>query len=80
MMGNSRFLETEKKINEAYDHYKSFFNDLDTCGDLHYMCREQNCSCYKGLQHDFTACKDKSCFHFYLAYKYMTWCEAWSYE
>lgn len=64
-MTNSKI---EKKLDEAFEHYKLYFeDDLMLSG----MC--QSCVHYKGYKHKYEDCRSMPCFKFYLGYKYLEW-------
>lgn len=61
----------EDRIEESYQHIQPYLKNEDSTKELREMCR--NCEAYCGAEHDFTQCRDKRCFQFWLCYKYMTW-------
>ena len=62
----------EDQIEESYQHIKLYLNDEDECEELHKQC--MNCECFCGIhEHDYSECRDKNCFRFYLGYEYLKW-------
>lgn len=62
---------TEQKIKESYEHISPYLDNEKCSEDLREMCK--CCEQYCGLEHDYSECKDKQCFKFYLAYEYLEW-------
>lgn len=55
------------RLNTQFKQLKYYLNCEKCCHELHKMCN--NCEMFMGIkQHDYTECKDKECFKFYLAY------------
>lgn len=63
--------ETESNINETYSHIESYLYDLKSTEELREMCK--NCEAYCGEQHNYEECRDKMCFKFFLAFRYLEW-------
>ena len=61
--------EFERRLEERYKSLKSYLNDEDSCKELHDMCKQ--CECYCGNEHEYSECRDKNCFRFYLGYSYL---------
>lgn len=67
----ARYKETERQIEECYNHIFNYLHNEDTTKELREMCK--NCEAYCGSHHDFEECKDRPCFRFWLAYEYLEW-------
>lgn len=67
-MKNSTGAELKRRIEESYNHIKPY---LDEEKELHLMCRD--CERWNGKEHDYTECRDRPCFIFWLAFEYMYW-------
>ena len=63
--------DTERQLNEAYNHMLNYFKDEECTEELREMC--QNCEAYSGTEHDYTECKGRMCFNWYLACEYLEW-------
>ena len=72
------YKETERQLNAAYHHMLNYFDDKESTEELREMC--QNCEAYAGLEHDYTECKGRMCFNFYLAFEYLEWDNAFKGE
>lgn len=66
--------DTERQLNEAYNHMLNYFKDEECTEELREMC--QNCEVYSGTEHDYAECKGRMCFNFYLAFEYLEWSNA----
>lgn len=60
--------EFEQRIEESYVHIKPYLAQQD---ELYLMCRD--CERWNGKEHDYTECRDRPCFIFWLAFKYLKW-------
>lgn len=67
----ARYKETERQIEECYNHINSYLYSESATEELREMCK--NCEVYSGTEHDFEECKDRHCFRFWLAYEYLEW-------
>lgn len=56
--------ETEKRM-------EPYMNDMNATKSLRAMCK--NCEAYCGKEHDYSECRDKWCFRFWLAYEHLEW-------
>ena len=63
---------TKQQLDECFNHIKPYINSQL---ELKEMC--SNCKYYYGSQHNYNKCIDKKCFHFWLAYEYLQWSNAW---
>ena len=61
----------ESALAETEDRLKMYMKNEDTTKELREMCK--NCEGYCGKDHDYTECRDKPCFLFWLAYKHLEW-------
>jgi hypothetical protein len=66
--------KTALNILEAYDHIRPYLRKLESTKELREMCN--CCEGYCGEQHNYEECRDKMCFKFYLAFKYLDWCNS----
>ena len=53
-------------------------DDEESTEELREMC--QHCEAYAGIKHDYTECKGKMCFNFYLAFVDLEWRNAFKGE
>lgn len=65
------FNKTERNLEEAYNHIKPYLSDKDCTKELREMCK--NCEAYYGDEHDYTECRNRMCFKFFLAFEYLNW-------
>ena len=65
------YKKTERQLNEAYHHIQNYLGDEESTEELREMC--QNCEAYAEIEHDYTECKGRMCFNFYLAFVYLEW-------
>ena len=65
--------KVERKLEEVLEKFD--FDELSEEEELHEMC--ENCEAYFGQCHDYSECKDKMCFKFFLAYYYLQWAASW---
>ena len=72
------YKETERQLNAAYHHIQNYLDDEESTEELREMC--QSCEAYAGIEHDYTECKGKMCFNFYLAFEYLEWDNAFKGE
>lgn len=66
--------KTEEQLQECYEHMRPYMRNENCTRELREMC--QNCEVYCGLEHEYEECRQKPCFRFWLAYKYIGWCNA----
>lgn len=66
--------DTERNIQECYEHIEQYLKNDTTTAELRKMCA--HCKKYCGKEHDFIECKDMMCFKFWLAYEYLKWCNS----
>ena len=57
-----------RKLKEADKHIQPYIKE-QKC--LQEMCK--HCEAYNGKEHDYSECKDRWCFIFFLAYVYISW-------
>ena len=62
---------TNEQIEETYKQLLPYLKHESTTNELREMCC--NCDEFKDSSHDFTKCKYKPCFKFWLAFKYLEW-------
>ena len=67
--------KVEEKLKESF---KNICSRLVENTELQKMC--QTCEAYCGTKHDYSECKEKSCFRFFLAYNYLQWETTWESE
>lgn len=60
-----------RQLEESYKHIKPYMDDEEEIKELYDMCK--NCESYCGKEHDYEECREKNCFKFWLAYKYLEW-------
>lgn len=65
--------ELERKLEEVLQRFD--IKELAKEKELIEMC--ENCEGYCGQDHDYTECKNKKCFKFFLAYFYLLWATSW---
>ena len=65
--------KVERKLEEVLERFG--IKELAKEKELIEMCK--NCEGYCGEEHDYTECKDKKCFKFFLAYYYLQWSTSW---
>ena len=70
-----RYDGVNRKIDETYDNILPYLDDEETTESLREMC--EGCEGYCGENHDYSECRHKPCFIFWLAYKYLEWGEGW---
>lgn len=76
----TRHERTEMQIEECYNHLENYFEyleDEECTTELREMCKK--CENYCGATHDFSECKDRQCFRFWLAYEYLEWANSYRY-
>lgn len=59
----------ESQIDETWDHIERY---VHADADLKEMC--EKCEAFYGDDHDYNNCKKEMCFKFFLAYRYLNWC------
>ena len=69
--------EIERQLEECYEHIKPYMDNEKESRELYDMCK--NCESYCGKEHDYEDCRNKNCFKFYLAYKYLEWDNSYKY-
>ena len=69
--------KTKENIQESYEYIEQYLNDENCCEELHKMC--DNCEKYCGVkEHDYSECRDMSCFENYLAFFYLDLCNGYN--
>lgn len=68
------YKQTERNLEEAYNHIKNYMKHEDTTEELKEMCSV--CELYSGSEHDYEECRNKMCFKFWLAFQYLEWSNA----
>lgn len=63
--------KVKDKLSETEQHMKPYMDDMNETEELRAMCK--NCEGYCGNQHDYSECRDKWCYKFWLAYEYLEW-------
>lgn len=63
----------ECQLEEAWQHKQPYIKKDE---ELKEMC--SNCEAYYGEDHDYTECRNRMCFKFYLAHVYLSWSNGWS--
>lgn len=66
----------DEQIKECREHMRNYMHNEESTMELREMCK--SCEAYCGRKHDYDECKDKQCFRFWLAYKYLNWVKAFS--
>lgn len=66
----------DDQIEECRKHMIPYMQNEESIKELREMCK--CCETYCGKEHDYEECKDKQCFRFWLAYKYLNWCNAFN--
>ena len=61
----------KEMLKETEDRMKPYMSDMNSTRQLRAMCK--NCEAYCGKHHDYSECKDKWCFKFWLAYEHLHW-------
>lgn len=62
----------ERKLEESYQHIKDY---IPKCTPLlTEMCK--NCEMWNGKEHDYSECREKTCFKLFLGYEYANWCDS----
>ena len=63
--------KTKRQLKECYEHMEPYIKDENCTEELRTMCK--SCELYCGIEHDFTECREKICFQFWLAWQYLEW-------
>lgn len=63
--------EVKRKLEETEKHVQLYINDPSQTPELRKMCK--NCESYCGKEHDYSECRDKWCYRFWLAFEYLNW-------
>ena len=63
--------KVKNKLVEAEEHMKPYMDNMNETKALREMCK--NCEIYCGKQHDYSECRNKWCYTFWLAYEYLVW-------
>ena len=68
--------DTQKRVEEKIEEYYNRMSDyIPKDEELKEMC--QNCECWCGENHDYSECRNKPCFRFFLGYGYLQWATSW---
>lgn len=65
----------ENKLQEVQRLMDGFTDITSMTKELREMCK--NCEEYSGGNHDYRECRDKWCYKFWLAYRYLEWSSSW---
>ena len=66
--------KVENKLREVERVMSNYMGCSDT-KELREMCK--NCEAYCGKTHDYSECRGKWCYKFWLAYRYLEWSSSW---
>ncbi len=66
-------VKVERKLEEVLNRFD--IKELAKEKELIEMC--ENCEGFCGKDHDYTECRNKKCFKFFLAYHYLQWATSW---
>lgn len=68
--------DTKSKVEDKLqEYYKKFEGSIPEDKELQEMCK--NCENWCGEKHDYSECRNKPCFRFFLAYGYLNWETGW---
>lgn len=65
-----------EKLQEAWEHFKSHFNSEESKCELRQM--RECCEAWYGAEYNYSDCRNKQCFRFWLAYLYLNWEESYN--
>lgn len=66
--------KVERRLEESYGHIKNYMKNEGATKELREMC--ESCEAYCGKEHNYSECREKQCFRFWLAYEYLEWMES----
>ena len=65
----------KNKLEEVERLMSNYMDCTETTKELREMCK--NCEGYCGKDHDYRECRNKWCYKFWLAYRYLEWSSSW---